>query len=218
MRSEPFRGRYLFHFHTRATDGRSDIEDYVACARAHGAERLILLEHIRRRPSYDVAAYNHRARAAAAGGGLELHLGFEAKLLPDGTLDITPEDAARAEVLGLAEHGFPEDLALLVTAFRTAAASCRAAYPDKQIVWVHPGLWLKKRRRLDAERELYLELLADAQNLGLRIERNRRHGLIPDDLLAAVRPDHLVDGLDAHSVAEMAAAIAHPPLASPATP
>jgi putative hydrolase len=211
MRSDPFRGRYVFHFHTRETDGRSDIEDYVDCALRHGAQRLILLEHIRRRPSYDVAAYHQRAIAAAAGRGLEICLGFEAKLLPDGTLDIAPEHAVLADVLGLAEHGFPDDLELLAKAFRTAAESYRAAFPDKEIVWVHPGLWLKKRRRLDEHWALYLELMAAAQSLGLRIERNRRHRLIPDRLVAAVTPGCLVHGLDAHSVEEMTAALAGRP-------
>ena len=200
MRSEVFRGRYLFHFHTAATDGRPSVADYFRHAEARGFERLVFLEHIRRRPGYDVPAYRREVEACARASGLAAFVGFEAKLLPDGELDIAPEHAALADVIGVAEHGFPPDLGVLRAAFATAATAYRGRYPDKEIVWVHPGAWFKKQGRLEECRDVYLAMIAEAQRLGLRVERNLRHGLIPRGLVGAVAPDRLTLGVDAHDL------------------
>lgn len=208
MRSEIFRGRYLFHFHTHATDGRPSIADYFDQACAHRLDRLIFLEHIRRCPTYDVLAYRQEVAACARTRGVSAFLGFEAKLLPDGELDIASEHAACADVLGLAEHGFPPDLGLLRSAFVTATANYRERYPDKELVWVHPGTWFKKHRCLDERQADYLEMVAAAEGLGLRIEHNFRHGLIPRGLIEAVAPPNLVFGADAHRLEDVHATLA----------
>ena len=52
-----FQSRYLFHFHTLATDGKLKIADYFRFAREHAFNKLIFLEHIRRSPTYDVDGF-----------------------------------------------------------------------------------------------------------------------------------------------------------------
>ncbi len=135
-------------------------------------------------------------------------LGFEAKLLPDGDLDIAPEHAAWAGVIGIAEHGFPSDFDVLRSAFRAATRTYHARYPDKELVWVHPGAWFKKHRCLGERRDDYLGMVAEAEALGVRIEHNFRHDLVPRALIEAVSPEHLVYGADAHRLEHVDAVVA----------
>lgn len=198
-----FRGRVLFHCHTSHTDGQPTVEDYVRYAREHGVERVVFLEHIRRVPSYDVPAFADEVRASGARHGVPVAVGFEAKVLPGGALDIAEEHLALADLVGIAEHGFPDDAVLwrdsLARAFETHGARERPA------VWVHPGLWLKKTRRLAELRDDYAALLGAAQRAGVLVEQNLRYGLLAEDALPLVRPENLVRGADAHRLADVAA-------------
>lgn len=201
MMSDLFRGRVLFHCHTHHTDGQPTVEDYVRYAAEHDLDRVIFLEHIRRAPSYDVAAFASEVRASGERYGVPVTLGFEAKVLPGGGLDITNDDLALAEVIGIAEHGFPDDVDLWEQSLRVAFD--RAGTLSIPAVWVHPGLRLRKWHRLDAERSRYEALLEAAQEAGLLIERNARYRLVPDEALPLVRQNHLVQGIDAHRLADL---------------
>lgn len=211
MRSDPFTGRYLFHLHTTYTDGQVPVRQYFEYAVRTGLERLIFLEHIRAQPSYDVLRFVAEVRQAEAEFGLPTWVGFEAKVLPGGGLDITAEHAALADVLGVAEHGFPPDFDLWRLSLRKALEQAAATHREKPVVWVHPGLWLKKQRRLQTHEHEYRALLGYAQELGLKVERNLRYGLVPEDLLGTVAPEHLVLGADAHRLADAEAAVARLP-------
>ncbi|MEP0546260.1 MAG: PHP domain-containing protein [Rhodothermales bacterium] len=199
-----FAGRVLFHCHTSHTDGRPTVDDYVCYAAEHGIERVVFLEHIRRVPSYDVPAFADEVRASGERHGVPTNVGFEAKVLPGGELDIADEHLALADVTGIAEHGFPDDAALWEASLRQAFETYGgdAARPA---VWVHPGLWLRKTRRLDALRGTYEALLGAAQDAGVFVEQNARYGLLTDDDRALVRPASLVRGADAHRLADVAA-------------
>ncbi|HLN63416.1 MAG TPA: hypothetical protein VK464_17915 [Symbiobacteriaceae bacterium] len=207
MRSDPFTGRYLFHLHTTYTDGKVPVRDYFAYAVQSGLDRLIFLEHIRAQPRYDVGQFTAEVQGCAAEFGMRALVGFEAKLLPGGALDISDEHAAQAEVLGLAEHGFPGDYALWRSSLCMALERYAATYPDKPLVWVHPGLWLKKQGLLESHEPDYRTLVAYAQDAGVKVEWNRRYGLLPPHLHDAVQPENLVCGADAHRLEDAEAAI-----------
>ncbi len=201
MKHELFRGRVLFHCHTHHTDGEPSADDYVQWAAEHDLDRVVFLEHIRRAPSYDVAAFAEEVRAAGERHGVPVTLGFEAKVLPGGSLDIAEEHLVLAEVIGIAEHGFPDDLDLWEESLRTAFE--RASALSIPAVWVHPGLRLRKWHRLDAERSRYESLLEAAQDAGLLIEQNARYRLVSDAALPLVRPSFLVRGIDAHRLKDV---------------
>lgn len=206
MRSSPFTGRYLFHLHTTYTDGKASVQQYFAMARRMQVERLIFLEHIRAQPGYDVRQFTAEVADCAAAYGVPALVGFEAKLLPGGGLDISGEHAAQAEVLGLAEHGFPGDYVLWHTSISKALELCASRYSDKPVVWVHPGLWLKRNGLLAAHEGEYRALIAGALAAGIKVEWNLRYGLLPRHLHDAVPADELVCGVDAHSLADAEAA------------
>lgn len=208
-RSDPFVGRYLFHLHTTYTDGSLSVQEYFAFAQEHRLDRLIFLEHIRVAPRYAVDRFVAEVREGAAAFGISTLVGFEAKVLPGGALDISDEHARLAEVIGIAEHGFPADLDLWRSSVAQALERAAAAYPEKHLVWVHPGLWLKRHGLLEAHEAEYRELLGTAESLGIRIEWNRRYGLVPPHLQTTLGGP--VIGADAHRLADAEAILAELP-------
>jgi histidinol phosphatase-like PHP family hydrolase len=201
--TELFRGRVLFHCHTDLTDGQPTVEEYVRYAAEHALDRVVFLEHIRRAPSYDVPAFAQSVRAVGARYAMPVAVGFEAKVLPGGDLDIDDAHLALADVIGIAEHGFPDDAELWERSLRQAFAAHGGA--RRVAVWVHPGLWLKKTRRLESHRAAYLDLLDAAQSAGVLVEENARYGLLPDDLRSRIQPSYFVRGIDAHRIADVEA-------------
>src|ERR1035437_6033754 len=105
-----FSGSYLFHLHTRYTDGALSPNEYFEFAQQHGYQRLIFLEHIRRSPKYDVSQFISEIRECESRFEVAATIGFEAKVLPGGDLDISDEHLKLAQVVGIAEHGFKGSL------------------------------------------------------------------------------------------------------------
>jgi len=199
MKSSMFRGAYLFHVHTDRTDGKLSVQDYFTLAGQYGVSSIVFLEHIRKAPNYDVEAFISEIKYTAQMTGLTASIGFEAKLLPDGILDISESHLALAEVIGIAEHGFPDDLTVLKWAFSTALNSYTRDLGNKSVVWVHPGLWFRKRGLMHSHYQDYCSMLNEAQDAGVFIENNLRYGLVDESLSAGVAPSSLVLGADAHA-------------------
>jgi len=201
-KSKLFTGDYLFHLHTCLTDGTQDIRDYFAFAQHNVISRLIFLEHIHRTPSYDVDKFCHDVARASYEYGIEAHVGFEARLLPEGVLDISRSAVEAAEVIGLAEHKFPNDVDLLERTFVKAIDTFREEHEAKVLIWVHPGLWFKKR---GLETNAYPEfgrMVAYALSAEVKIERNLRYNVPAQEVLKTL-DNGLVTGADAHSVADL---------------
>lgn len=202
-KSETFAGRYLFHFHTRHTDGKLSLEEYFSFAAAHAVERLILLEHIRAEPTYDVARLALDLRRLSEERRIPATLGFEVKLRPDGAMDISPEHLQLASVIGIAEHGFPPDVALLRSALPRAFDRYRKMAPQAAFVWVHPGTTFRKAGVPPESHSVYRELLEWARESGLIVERNLRYGLIPDSAIEDFGVRNVALGADAHAMPDL---------------
>lgn len=203
MKSNLFSGRYWFHLHTSATDGELTVGDYFREALRQGVERLIFLEHIRREPLYDVEALIMEVKENAVTFGLKALVGFEAKLFPDGTLDIGERHLELADVVGLAEHNFPGDVAALWSALGQAVDTYQNLLQNRPLVWVHPGLTLARWGVfLEYEAE-YWQMIKDLQSRGVKIELNRKYNLIPSHRVLEVPPGSLVMGIDAHRLEDL---------------
>jgi putative hydrolase len=202
--SSIFQSRYLFHMHTSVTDGKLEIEDYFSYACLHGFDKLIFLEHIRRTPTYDVEKFITGVKEASQSSGIPALVGFEAKILPDGSLDLDEKYARQADVLGIAEHGFSGDLAALSGALTECFCRYKNIRESEALVWVHPGLYFKKHGLLTQEHRCYSELLERAVDAGILLERNMRYDLIPQVMYADLNPACRVLGADAHSAGDLA--------------
>lgn len=199
MKSELFEGRYWFHLHTSFTDADLSVGDYFSAARAAGVDRLIFLEHVRRMPSYPVLELLSEVRRCAKRTGIAASVGFEAKLLPNGELDLSEEHIALAEVVGMAEHALDAEPEALEALIAQAAAHYLPILGPKPIVWVHPGLSLLRKGIIASRSNGYWELIGRFQASGILIERNLRYDLVPAAGLDRVAPESLVVGLDAHT-------------------
>lgn len=202
MKFNPFVGHYLFHFHTSYTDGHLSVRECFEFALKTGINSLIFLEHIRRTPTYDVRAFVASIRQETQEKGLRAYVGFEAKLLPDGSLDISEENFDLADVIGIAEHGFPDNAELLESSFGRAVGVCVSRAPEKSFVWVHPGLWFRKRKTNPETSQVFGRMLQGAQNSGVFIERNLRYALVAEESIPLIRPELLISGADAHTASD----------------
>ena len=203
MKSSVFEGHYLFHLHTPLTDGRITIREYFEYASRNNVECLIFLEHIRQQPSYSVDDFIAQVRTIESEFRISAKIGFEAKLLQDGSLDISPEHLEQAEVIGIAEHGFPNDFGLLRTSLLSAIGYYRSLLNSKEIVWVHPGLWFKKNNPVLLDGREYIEMLLHAESQGVKIERNLRYNLAATGALENLNPSNVVIGADAHRMDDL---------------
>lgn len=203
MKSEIFNDLYLFHLHTDFTDGHITVPAYFEFAVRHNVQRLIFLEHIREVPSYSIHDFVALVSREAGKHGIAYNIGFESKILPDGTLDITDEQIEIADVIGIAEHGSFQDESRLEDSLYKVFDLYRDYTATKHVIWVHPGLSFKMRGIFPETGTWYNKVLQYAIANGIRIERNLRHGLVSQKM-----SDHLGDfvvvGADAHSFTDLA--------------
>jgi DNA polymerase (family 10) len=99
------------HAHTKATDGRSTLEDMVAAAQALGFEYLAITEHSRRQAmshGLDPEGLRRQTyaidRLNAKGGGIRVLKGIEVDILEDGTLDLPDSVLAALDLVVAAVH------------------------------------------------------------------------------------------------------------------
>jgi len=199
--SDLFSGSYLFHLHTNYTDGKASVEDYFSVAKRLKVSKLIFLEHIRKDPLYDVDAFVREVRVMSEREEVEAAVGFEAKILSSGELDIDSEHLALADVIGIAEHGFPNDEVLFLEAWQAVIAQMRTVSIPK--VWVHPGLFFRKNRLLKECWELYFEMLQQVREEGIFIEYNHRYQLLPKELIEEDSLQPIIFGVDAHRLEDL---------------
>lgn len=192
--------KYLFHLHTDFTDGELSIQKYFQFAKKSGIELLIFLEHITRNPSYDVRQFIAEIYRCSEIYEIVGVVGFEAKILPSGKLDIDPQHLALAQFVGIAEHSFPDDARMLVEAFEAVLDFYPQQYTDKHFVWVHPGLWFKRRNIIS--HPAYREMLTRAGRFPVWIERNLRYELPLEDVSISQSWRTIV-GLDAHTLTDL---------------
>jgi hypothetical protein len=189
-----------FHLHTSRTHGTSTPSDYFREARRIGLSRLVFLEHVRAQPTYDPEDFRQEILQASERYGMQAQVGFEARILRGGRLDISTDLLSTADVVGIAEHRYEGDGSTLAADFRTLVLDTLPSYPKQTFVWVHPGSWLQRHAWSDPG--TYQGMLDVASRAPLLIERNLKHNLIHERGVASLPRHKVVIGLDAHSVDE----------------
>jgi len=193
------RGRYLFHIHTDFTDGRNTLSEYCRVAKETGFQSIILLEHVRSECSYDFRSFLRNVEEQRKINSMEILVGAEAKILLDGSLDVSEAILRDIQVLGIAEHSFQGDIHELAHALFRVVESYKGAGFAR--VWVHPGLKLLQYRPLSMK--LFQQVIRLALEHDAYIEVNLRHKLPPESFLSFIPSSKAVVGLDAHSVDEV---------------
>ncbi len=186
---------YLFHLHTTFADGKLTVENYFSWTRRSNYTNLIFLEHVKRYPSYSTQQYIDEIKRCRDQFEISSSIGFEARLLETGELDISDSDLKLADVVGMAIHGFSGNRIELFRAFTEAIKK----YSHKRLVWVHPGSWFKRNGTLLKEGVLYMNMIWYAVERGIYIERNLRWNLPPQKLVGMIPQKRLVIGIDSHT-------------------
>lgn len=198
-----FGPRTLFHLHTDWTDGHLTFDDYFAFAAAHRVGALVFLEHIRTAPTYDPADFARQVLERRDRTGIRAFVGFEAKVLAGGALDIDDRVLEGAAAIGIAEHGRELAFEQFVSSFRRILDAYPARFPQVRFVWVHPGLLLRRLGQLERHLDDYRRLLHEAVDAGVAVERNLRYDLVPPAVLAEEPEIVPVLGADAHADSDL---------------
>jgi histidinol phosphatase-like PHP family hydrolase len=185
----------LFHLHTTLTDGKLTCADYFSFATENAVTLLVFLEHVRRDPTYSVADFAQEIARHSAEHGVPAALGLEAKILKDGHLDVTDEAIELARVIGIAEHGKELSCDERRRSFSDIVKTYPRRFPATLFVWVHPGLSWHRDNTLDLRMDDYEQMLHEAQDCGVLIERNLRYDLVSE----ALAPSGHIIGADAHN-------------------
>lgn len=205
--SEKFRDiilhkKYIFHLHTDYTDGKCTVDGYCKWAVEHAFEALIFTEHIRKTPSYDFNMFlADIEQARVSYPGLDIWAGVEAKVLPGGGLDLSPDIASQVPVICFACHSFPQERKLYQKSLENLFSS--PDWRDKIRVWVHPGRFLKRAGLLPGSFSILDNLIATALRTGVLVEVTSRDNLLSDALMTSIPVQLLIKGCDAHSLEDL---------------
>lgn len=191
--------KYLSHVHTTYTDGINSVEDYCNWASDHNYDAVVFSEHVRKNLSYDFSRYiqdidNVRQKFPS----LEIWRGIEAKVLPDGLLDIPDDILHNIDVLFFACHAFSGDVEIYKKAFLKVFQDKK--WKNHSRVWAHPGLYFKNRDTVRDSGTILAELIETATAEDVFIENNLRYNALPRHLLSACDQSMIITGYDAHSI------------------
>ncbi len=196
------KGKYLFHVHTNYADGSSTVSDYFEYASRHQYESIIFTEHVRQDISYDFDNFLHDIKTAGSQfPKIKSIIGAEAKILPDGDVDVPSKILSKIRVLCFACHSFPKDIDLYESSLKNAFADKR--WKKFIRIWVHPGRFLKRNGCLEDNTGMLADLIDLAVRENIFIEKNLRDDLPPASLLENIPDERIVTGYDAHSAMKL---------------
>ncbi|MCB4755767.1 MAG: DNA polymerase/3'-5' exonuclease PolX [Elusimicrobia bacterium] len=196
-----------FHNHTNLTDGHNTMEEMAAAAKARGWKWYFCGDHS---PSLKVtgglpAGALLKKKAAVKGlargeQGIDVYLGSEVDILPDGRLDYEDEILKEIDCVVAAVHGSFKQTEEVMT-----ARLCRAMENPHVHILAHPsGRLIGKRKGYDINYEI---LLQKAKETGTAIEINGqpdRQDLFDIHVKRAIELGvPLALNTDAHSISDL---------------
>jgi DNA polymerase (family 10)/putative hydrolase len=187
-----------WHIHTSFTDGQNSIDDYCKKAIGLSIPLLAFTEHVRRSLRYNFNAYLEDIDRAREQYDLIVLSGCEAKVLPDGTLDVDDSILEQVDYPIFAFHYFPKNIDVYLDALYSVLKN-----PFVN-TWAHPGLFLKRNDLSLSESELILVFKMLSDN-GVLIELNAKYNAPSDAWIDLARQHHvnLVRGSDCHRIEEL---------------
>jgi len=188
-----------WHVHTSYTDGRNSVFEMCARAEELGIPLIAFTEHVRKNLSYDFNEFlSDIERARDEFPELVILSGFEAKVLPDCTLDVKKDLFREVDYPIFAFHSFPDDKELYLECLRRVI---RDPYVN---TWAHPGLFLR-RKGYDLEMSVLGEVFELMKRYDVLLEVNAKYALPSKEWISFAREVgvNLVRGSDAHSINEI---------------
>ena len=188
-----------WHIHTNFTDGKNTVMEYCKEAIKKKIPLIAFTEHVRRELTYDFnLLLDEIEKARREFPNLIILSGCEAKVLPDGTLDVNDEIIKKVDYAVMAYHSFPKDKELYL---KTLKKAIKNPFVN---AWVHPGLFLKKTGFELKDEELN-EVFGLMKEHEVLLEINKKYDLPPKHWIEQAKKMGvlLVRGNDTHSINEL---------------
>lgn len=185
-----------WHIHTNYTDGENTVFEFCEKAKELNIPVLAFTEHVGRELTYDFNKFlEDIERAKDHYPDIVILTGIEAKVLPNGELDVSKEILREVDYPIFAFHSFPSDLTLYINALKKVLKN---KYTN---TWAHPGLFLRMKN-LELPINVLLDIFKIMRNNCVLLEVNRRYKLPKKEWIdIAVRHGvQLVRGGDIHSI------------------
>lgn len=207
-----------YQIHTNWTDGAGTVREVLEAARAADLKEIAFTEHARHNSTYYPEFFQEIERERQAFADLTVYRGFEVKVVDfDGTLDISDEMRAAADIVLASVHSFPgRDGGGVIRPRDVPRAQAHRIERDLSLgviarasadVLSHPG-GMSMRFHGGFPMEYFDDLLAAIRGTDMAFELNHSyHAPIFDDLVALIRAhDPLVSiGSDVHALTSMGA-------------
>jgi putative hydrolase len=187
-----------WHIHTCYTDGRNSVSDYCKRASDLGIPLVAFTEHVTKNLDYNFDAFIEEIERARDQFDLIILSGCEAKVLPDGNLDVSEEILTRVDYPVFSYHSFPSDSDLYL---QTLLNVLNNKYVNS---WAHPGALMDIRGIHISDENLGDVFQCMKQN-DILLERNQKYG-VPNSSWMAMADTYkicLVRGSDCHGIEEM---------------
>ena len=153
-----------WHVHTCYTDGKNSIDEYCQKAVDIGLPLIAFTEHVRKDLDYDFHSFLNDIEIAKEKYNLIILSGCEAKVLPDGKLDVSDDILKEIDYPIFAFHSFPKDIDLY---FESLKKVLKNKYVNS---WAHPGAFLiKNGLELSEEQLIYIFYVMNKMDVLLEI-------------------------------------------------
>lgn len=198
---EKYRGCLLegeWHIHTDYTDGKNTVFQYCEKAIEIGIPLLAFTEHVRKNLNYDFNNFLNDIEKAREKFDLLILSGCEAKVLPNGGLDVEEWILREADYTIFAFHSFPEDIDLYTRCLKKVLKN------EYVNTWAHPGVFLARYSLKLSEYEL-IKIFRLMKLYGVLLEVNNKYKVpIRAWLDVAERYNvKTVTGNDIHSIEDL---------------
>jgi DNA polymerase (family 10)/putative hydrolase len=187
-----------WHIHTTYTDGGNSVAEYCEVASDYGIPLLAFTEHVSIELTYDFNEFLEEIDSARSQYDLIILSGCEAKVLPDGSLNVSDSVIGEVEYPIFSFHSFPGDLALFLE-------SLERVFQDRRVnTWAHPGR-LPVRQNMEIDSDALQEIMKQMKHNNILLEVNRRYGLPKKEWVEEAKRIglKLVRGSDVHSIEEL---------------
>jgi len=185
-----------WHIHTKYTDGENTIFEICETAKELGIPLLAFTEHVRKNLTYDFNEFlGEVERAKDEFPEIVILSGVEAKVLPNGDLDVDKDILREVDYPIFAFHSFPKDLKLYINALKRALTN---RYIN---AWAHPGLFLVKNN-FELPKDIVVEIFKIMNKNDILLEINAKYDLPKRDWidLALKHNVQIVRGSDIHNI------------------
>lgn len=158
-----------WHVHTEYTDGNNSV--YECCQKAEdvGIPLIAFTEHVRKHMSYDFSNLLNDIDEARDAFELIILSGCEAKVLPNGELDVPDDILKEVDYPIFAYHSFPTNINIYLNSLNHVL-SCK--YVN---AWAHPGMFLCKTGLKISDNQL-MDILDLLRSNRILLEINRKYG------------------------------------------